>query len=48
MMKVLKCEKCGSPMVKQGTMRSSNVKYERYVCEKCKNVFLKCLGVEEK
>ncbi|MCX6710015.1 MAG: recombinase zinc beta ribbon domain-containing protein [Candidatus Woesearchaeota archaeon] len=47
MAKILKCEKCGSPMIKQGSIRSGNAKYDRYVCEACRNVSLKCTGLQE-
>ena len=43
--KVIKCEKCGSQMIKKGLMQSGNAKYERYVCDKCGNVTLKCIGL---
>lgn len=43
--KIIKCEKCGSQMIKKGLMQSGNAKYERYVCDKCGNVTLKCIGL---
>jgi len=43
--KVVKCDKCGAPMTKRGILQSGNAKYERYVCEKCGNTTLKCIGL---
>ncbi|MEM0231095.1 MAG: hypothetical protein QXW00_03020 [Candidatus Woesearchaeota archaeon] len=43
--KIVKCEKCGAQMTKKGMLQSGNAKYERYVCEKCGNTFLKCIGL---